>query len=519
MTGCSGSWTTSASRSAFGLPLSSSSSRCRPSPERPTTSSAPAAPAHAPWPSPPCCRCRAGRCAAGDRLVEAVVAGLIIATVDPYDPSLLPYLVTPALSAGLIGGWSLAVITSGATIARAPGPRGRRCESLAGHGVPRRRRPVVTARPGCRTARRVGATRADQLPTTTRATLEATRLLTQLRDLSRELSGGLDAVSLGSTLLDDLRERSRHDPRMGLRLPQPAACPCLLAFGPGVDARARRPTSPPGPSWYAGDRGATGAGVGGPFSTDPTMNGAVIPMRIRDTVGRAGGRRAPRPALDRCRAHRACSSSPTPTRSASTRPCSSTRSAAWRRPRNDNAWPGRSTTALPRRSHPLGYLIDDMTARAPGRSAAPDLPALREELSRIVDRAALLDLRPAPRDRPRRQPHLSAGRPCPPRRRDRRHRRPPRAGRVARSPATGRRVRAAAHRPGGHRQRPQAQPGAQPLGHLPGRRPRCLPPRRGRRPRVAPAARGQLRISRSCRSGRDAGRLHGERHRATWRRH
>ncbi len=36
--------------------------------------------------------------------IEALVAGLIIGTVEPYDPSLLPYLVTPALSAGLIGG-------------------------------------------------------------------------------------------------------------------------------------------------------------------------------------------------------------------------------------------------------------------------------------------------------------------------------------------------------------------------------------------------------------------------------
>ena len=48
---------------------------------------------------------------------EALVASLVISTSSLYDPSLLPYLVTPALSAGLIGGWSLAVITGGATIA------------------------------------------------------------------------------------------------------------------------------------------------------------------------------------------------------------------------------------------------------------------------------------------------------------------------------------------------------------------------------------------------------------------
>ena len=42
--------------------------------------------------------------------VEAGLAALIIGTVEPYDSSLLPYLITPALSAGLIGGWSLAII-------------------------------------------------------------------------------------------------------------------------------------------------------------------------------------------------------------------------------------------------------------------------------------------------------------------------------------------------------------------------------------------------------------------------
>lgn len=46
-------------------------------------------------------------------VAESLIAGLLIATSDPYDPALLPYLVVPSLTAGLRSGWSMAFITSG----------------------------------------------------------------------------------------------------------------------------------------------------------------------------------------------------------------------------------------------------------------------------------------------------------------------------------------------------------------------------------------------------------------------
>ncbi len=119
-----------------------------------------------------------------------------MAASDPYEPALLPYLVVPSLSAGLIGGWSLAVITSGATglVLMSRGlviPDG-----LAGteYLVDITQWTLLALAFGLLAAwlRRVQTPR----PNDDQSYLEATRLLIQLRDVSRELSGGLDAISI-----------------------------------------------------------------------------------------------------------------------------------------------------------------------------------------------------------------------------------------------------------------------------------------------------------------------------------
>ncbi|MCZ3387381.1 MAG: histidine kinase, partial [Actinomycetia bacterium] len=214
--------------------------------------------------------------------VEALVAGLIIGSVAPYDPSLLPYLVTPALSAGLIGGWSLAIITSGATITVliAPGMLGR--ESLAATDY------LVDAAQWSLLALVVGLLAAwvrrvqIQVPVDEESYLEATRLLTQLRNVARELSGGLDAVSLGAALIDDLRER--HGITRGWVFSYRAGgTPLALATGPGTDFELAADLTHGTPWARAMDEGRAIAAPGS-LTSDPSMQGAIVPMSIRGTV-------------------------------------------------------------------------------------------------------------------------------------------------------------------------------------------------------------------------------------------
>ena len=138
--------------------------------------------------------------------VEGFLAGLIVATAQPHDPALLPYFVVPCLSAGLIGGWTLATITAGGTavalftrglFAPVEGPD---VEYL----LDASQWTLIALGFGLLAAwlRRVQA----QRPSDAESYAEAARLLAQLKDLSRQLSGGLDPVGLAQTQLVTIRE-------------------------------------------------------------------------------------------------------------------------------------------------------------------------------------------------------------------------------------------------------------------------------------------------------------------------
>jgi hypothetical protein len=49
-------------------------------------------------------------------VAEAVLACLIMLALDPLPEAMLPYLLAPALAAGLFGGFSPAIITSGLAV-------------------------------------------------------------------------------------------------------------------------------------------------------------------------------------------------------------------------------------------------------------------------------------------------------------------------------------------------------------------------------------------------------------------
>lgn len=323
--------------------------------------------------------------------VEALVAGLIIGSVEPYDPSLLPYLVTPGLSAGLIGGWSLALITSGATVGVLLAPSAMGADSLVGTDY------LVDAVQWSLLALVVGLLAAwvrrvqVQLPDTDESYLEATRLLTQLRDLARELSGGLDTVSLGSSLLDELRVR--HGVTRGWVFGYPVGgIPVPLAAGPGVDLDLAADMSP-GTAWTEAvekGRPVSGSGL---LTSDPTMSGAILPMRIRDTVvGLVAVERRGQPWSELELEDMAELSDADAVRLEAAMLFDEVRTLATAEERQRLAREIHDGVAQEVAS--LGYLIDDIKAQAPPQ-VAPQLVGLREELSRIVTelRYSIFDLR------------------------------------------------------------------------------------------------------------------------------
>src|SRR4051812_31078223 len=180
-------------------------------------------------------------------LAEAALVSLLICTSDPYDPSLLPYLVVPSLSAGLVGGWSMAVITSGATglVLMSRGlvvPDG-----LAGSNY------LVDITQWTLLALGLGLLAAwlrrvqSQRPSDDESYGEAARLITQLRDLSRELSGGLDVVSIAAGHLAELRDSGLAD-RAWIFSYKGTGLPVLLAADPSSGSTID-PDLQPNPIW------------------------------------------------------------------------------------------------------------------------------------------------------------------------------------------------------------------------------------------------------------------------------
>ncbi len=324
-------------------------------------------------------------------VVEAGLASLIIGSVEPYDASLLPYLVAPALSAGLVGGWSLAIIASGTTVTFLLTPTVVGSTSLVGtdYLIDAVQWSLLTVAVGLLAAwvRRV----QTEVPIDSESYLEATRLLTQLRDLARELSGGLDAVSLGSTLIDTLR--TRHGvTRAWVFGYLSGGAPVPVASGPSTDVELVANLSS-GTSWSRAIDERRGVDVGGPLAADPSMSGAVVPMRIRETVvGLVAVERRGQPwtkaeleAMNRTADRDAV-------RLEAAMLFDEVRSLATAEERQRLAREIHDGVAQEVAS--LGYLVDDIRANV-APEVEPQLAVLRDELSRVVTelRYSIFDLR------------------------------------------------------------------------------------------------------------------------------
>jgi signal transduction histidine kinase len=145
-------------------------------------------------------------------VLEAVLACVIMLSVEPLPDLMLPYLIAPALAAGLQFGFQMAIITSGlAALTLLVGQyTGEEPLSLSDYLGRVSQWGLITLAVGLLGAwvRRLQAT---QGPPENAAYASAYRLLSQLRVVSRQLSGGLDPVTLSEGLLEAVQRSVPFD--------------------------------------------------------------------------------------------------------------------------------------------------------------------------------------------------------------------------------------------------------------------------------------------------------------------
>ena len=144
--------------------------------------------------------------------VEAVLACLLVLAVDPLPETLLPYLLAPALAAGLLAGFRGGVTTSGLgvltlVLGRAASDTAQTWTSYLGTVS---QWGLITFAVGL-LGGWVHHLQAGQDVPENAAYGEAYRLLSQLRLVSRQLSGGLDPVTLAQGLLEHLQRSVPFD--------------------------------------------------------------------------------------------------------------------------------------------------------------------------------------------------------------------------------------------------------------------------------------------------------------------
>ena len=137
--------------------------------------------------------------------VEAVLACLLMLAVEPLPETLLPYLLAPALAAGLIGGFRAGVTTSGLAVLTLVLGRstGESVQSWSSYLGTVSQWGLITLAVGL-LGGWVQHLQAGQNAPENAAYGAAYRLLSQLRLVSRQLSGGLDPVTLAEGLLEHL---------------------------------------------------------------------------------------------------------------------------------------------------------------------------------------------------------------------------------------------------------------------------------------------------------------------------
>jgi signal transduction histidine kinase len=146
-------------------------------------------------------------------VAEAVAACLLMVVLEPLPESLLPYLIAPALAAGLRSGFATGVTASGlAALTLLMGRLVERpdVQSLSDYLAIVSQWTLITLAVGL-LGGWIHRLQTAPGPPENAAYESAYRLISQLRMVSRQLSGGLDPVTLSANLLEQLRRSVPFD--------------------------------------------------------------------------------------------------------------------------------------------------------------------------------------------------------------------------------------------------------------------------------------------------------------------
>jgi len=145
-------------------------------------------------------------------VAEAVLACIAMLVVEPLPETLLPYLLAPALAAGLAGGVRIAVMAAGlsALVLMLGRPLGSESLAWTSYVAVLGRWSLITLAVGLLGAW-VGRLQQGTSEPENVAYASAYRLISQLRLVSRQLSGGLDPVTLAQQMLENVRRETPFD--------------------------------------------------------------------------------------------------------------------------------------------------------------------------------------------------------------------------------------------------------------------------------------------------------------------
>jgi len=324
-------------------------------------------------------------------LVEAALAAVIIGLTAPPDLAFLPYLLVPAAEAGLRWGVEVGL---GAVIVELfmlllVGLLGTQVDPrlYVSQSAEWLLLALTTALVAA-WARRLSA----QPPAMLSSYAAAYRLLSQLRTVSRQLPGGLDASSLAATMLETLRNQLRYT-RAAVYVRSEGGRLVPLTFA-GVGRPDWIPSTDDDSAWAQAWTSGRPQRATQTFSDAPGGYAAVIPMRVGlRVVGLVGMERLEAPFTAEQLDETVDAVDEAALRIDTALLFSDVRQIAAVDERRRMAREIHDGIAQELAS--IGYMIDDMSYRASDPETKGSLEYLRTEITRVISelRLSIFDLR------------------------------------------------------------------------------------------------------------------------------
>jgi signal transduction histidine kinase len=326
---------------------------------------------------------------------EGVLAAAVIAGSAPLNEALLPYLIVPALGAGLARGlWGalVTVVMSGLVVLGAKAPSLRTEVGLSDIAAIMQWL-VVSMAVGLLAA---WARNIQQRPTDpdVAAYESAYRLLNELRTVSRQLSVGLDQNTLADSMLNELMGALPADRGAAYAVSDNGKFAPLSASG--IRAEVWAPRASDGSAWARALRtGRPHTQTGGlGLSRREHVYGAVVPVKVgQRTIAMIGVERDGSILVDDDLSVAASWASDYAIRLDTALLFSEVRSIATAEERRRLAREIHDGVAQELAS--LGYAIDDLAAQASNPQVKDGLRELRSEVTRVITelRLSIFDLR------------------------------------------------------------------------------------------------------------------------------